>query len=73
MNNQQNERPSKPFLTRPEAAKILGVSKSKIDRMIELGQVKSARIGDRTMLRSAELLALVEGNVTASSAPPRVA
>ena len=48
---------------RPEAAKILGISISLMDKMIRMGQVRTIRVGERGVLISrAEIERLVSGN-----------
>lgn len=48
---------------RPEAANILGISISLMDKMIRMGQVRTIRVGERGVLISrAEIERLVSGN-----------
>ena len=59
MDTQQTDTKHPPLHTRVGASRFLGVAKGTIDRMIEMKQLSTVRIGNRDMIRHAELVKLV--------------
>lgn len=50
-----------PFLTIPEAAQRLGRAPKTVRRMIAKGQLSGVELSERTLVRAAEVDALIEG------------
>jgi hypothetical protein len=61
MNTPKTEQPPRLLDTKADAARFLGLSLPTVNRMVELNQVPVVRIGDRDMIRHADLVALVGG------------
>jgi excisionase family DNA binding protein len=63
-----------PWLSTPEAAKYLGVSKRTIERAVERGRLRAHSLGSRRLHHRQDLDAFVReatGEETAPTAPPR--
>lgn len=61
--NAVNDSGNRAAYRRPEAARILGISISLMDKMIRMGQVRTIRVGERGVLISrAEIERLVSGS-----------
>jgi len=64
--NQVNDKPLNPgaiAYSVAETAKLIGVSDFKIRTMLRLGELQCVRLGGRTLIRRADIDALLESNV----------
>jgi excisionase family DNA binding protein len=59
MNDSQRRTERQPLLSIADAARALNVSRSTINRVIACGDLPVIKIGDRTLIRSDDLDALI--------------
>ncbi|MGI8475441.1 MAG: excisionase family DNA-binding protein, partial [Thermomicrobiales bacterium] len=60
----------KPFMTKPEAARALGVSLWSIDRGVKSGRLPSVRIASRVLIPAAAVQALIAVGVASVQQTP---
>jgi excisionase family DNA binding protein len=59
MNDTEGHTQRQPLLSIADAARVLNVSRSTINRVIASGELRVVKIGDRTLVRPDDLDALI--------------